>query len=77
MRLVTTLLTAMAVCTVLLVGVAFYLDAPIPAAPSTGLRASTILGTDETALGSGALDPAPNAVATDGIVRGARTGDQG
>jgi len=49
MRFLTTLLMVTCICTGLLVGAAFWIDAPGRVMPSTGLTAATILGTDEPA----------------------------
>lgn len=46
MRFLTTFLAATAVCTALLVGSAYWIDAPHHEPQSTGLTAATVLGTD-------------------------------
>ena len=75
MSCLTTFLTAIAVCTALLVGTAFWIDVPHHEAQSTGLTAATVLGTDGMAPIARPSDS--GAVASEGDIIGVAVGDQG
>ncbi|WP_267358570.1 MULTISPECIES: hypothetical protein [unclassified Methylobacterium] len=77
MRFLTTVLAAMAVCTLLLIGTAYRVGAPVGPAPSTGLTAATVLGTDGMPSASGPSETYPEPVAAAGRADGATSGDQG
>lgn len=77
MRSLTTFMAAIAVCTVLLFCTAYWIDAPPSVAPSTGLTAATVLGTDGMVPVDGPSASGRGTVASEGPVDSVPSGVQG